>query len=138
MQLSTYLTFEDNCAEAFQFYAKVLRGEIVAMFPFGDTPACEEVPESHRNRTMHARLVVDGQAIMGSDSVPQCPYKGIEGASIAINVDSTAEAERIFNELSVGGAVQMPLAETFWAERYGMFTDHYGVHWMVNCERKQL
>ena len=135
MQLNAYLGFDDQCEAAFRFYHEVLGGTLETLMRFGDTPACDHVPESHRDRIMHARLVVGQAALMGSDSVPQHPFEGIKGVSIAINVDSIAEAERVYNGLSEGGHIIMPLGQTFWAARYGMFVDRFGVSWMVNCEK---
>ena len=135
MKLNAYLSFDDQCEAAFRFYQQVFGGTLEALNRFGDTPVCDHVPESHRDRIMHARLVVDDQAIMGSDSIPEHPYEGIKGVSIAINVDSIAEAERVFGALSDGGHIIMPLDQTFWAARFGMFVDRFGVSWMINCEK---
>ncbi len=134
MKINAYLAFEDQCEAAFRFYAQCLGGTIEALNRFGDTPACSHVPESHRDRIMHARLIVGDQALMGSDSVPEHPYEGVKGCSIALNVDSVKEAERVFDALSEGGHVIMPLEKTFWAARFGMFVDRFGVPWMINCE----
>jgi len=136
MKINAYLGFDDQCEAAFRFYQQCLGGTLEALNRFGDTPACEHVPESHRNRIMHARLVVGDQAIMGSDSVPEHPFEGIKGVSLAINVDSASEAERVFNALAEGGQVCMPIAPTFWAVRFGMLIDRFGVSWMVNCEKE--
>ena len=136
MKINAYLGFDDQCEAAFRFYHQCLGGTLEALNRFGDTPACEHVPESHRNRIMHARLVVGDQAIMGSDSVPEHPFEGIKGVSLAINVDSASEAERVFSALAEGGQVCMALAPTFWAARFGMLVDRFGVSWMVNCEKE--
>jgi len=137
MQLNPYLIFKDTCEAAFKFYAQSLRGEIVMMMPFGDTPGCESMPADSRGKIMHARLAIGDQVLMGSDNHPDHPYDGIKGCSVSINVDAPAEAERIFKALAEGGEVQMPLQETFWAIRFGMLTDQYGVPWMVNCARPE-
>ena len=136
MKINAYLGFDDQCEAAFRFYHQCLGGTLEQLSRFGDTPACEHVPESHRNRIMHARLVVGDQAIMGSDSVPEHPFEGIKGVSIAVNVDSACEAEHVFNAMSEGGHVIMPLGPTFWAARFGMFVDRFGVSWMINCEKE--
>jgi PhnB protein len=136
MKINAYLGFDDQCEAAFRFYHQCLGGTLEALNRFGDTPACDHVPESHRNRIMHARLVIGDEAIMGSDSVPEHPFEGIKGVSLAINVDTASEAERIFAALSEGGSVIMPLGPTFWAARFGMFIDRFGVSWMVNCEKE--
>ena len=136
MKINAYLTFNGNCEEAFKVYERVLRGKIEAMFPFEGTPASEHVPASHRNKIMHARLAVGDQVLMASDTTPDHPYEGIKGCSVSLNVTSTAEAERIFGELSERGTTIMPLQQTFWAVRFGMFVDRFGVPWMVNCEKE--
>jgi len=135
MRWNPYLTFDGKCEAAFKFYEKALGGKIIAMFPFGDTPGCGDVPAEFRNRIMHARLAVGDQALMGSDAMPQHPYEGVKGCSVAIQVTDPAEAERVFAALSQGGQVTMPIQQTFWAVRFGMLVDQFGVPWMVNCEQ---
>lgn len=135
MLINPYLTFDGQCGPAFQFYAKVLNGNLEALFTFAESPAEGDVPEDFRDKIMHARLAVGDQVLMGSDCPPQVPYRGISGVSISINVDRIAEAERVFNALADGGQVQMPLAQTFWAARFGLLVDRFGVSWMVNCEK---
>lgn len=137
MQLNPYLTFNGTCEAAFKFYAQCLDGEIAMMMPFGETPGCESMPPESRDKIMHARLVMGDQVLMASDNHPDYPYDGIKGCSISLNVDSVADAERIFNALAKDGSVQMPLDKTFWAERFGMLADQFGVSWMVNCEKDQ-
>ena len=81
---------------------------------------------------MHACLVTGDTMLMGGDAPPD-RYSQPAGFCISLHVEDPAEAERIFNSMSEGGSVQMPLDKTFWAERFGMFTDRYGTPWMVNC-----
>jgi PhnB protein len=107
------------------------------MMTFGETPAGEHVPTDLHNLIIHTRLVVGDQAIMGSDTTPDRPVDDMAGFSVSLNVDSIAEAERVFNALSEDGTVQMPLEQTFWAARFGMLVDRFGVSWMVNCEKDQ-
>jgi len=134
MQVNPYLTFDGQCEAAFTFYAQCLGGEIVAMSRFGETPGCGDVPSDFHDKIMHARLVAGDQLLMGSDCIPDQPYEGVKGCSVALNVDATAEAERIFDALAESGTVQMPLEPAFWAARFGMLVDQFGVPWMVNCE----
>lgn len=140
MRLSTYLIFNGDCKAAFQFYERCLGGNIVAMHTYAETPeeCAQETPPEHRDKIMHARLEVDGQWLMGSDITPQCPapYEAIKGAHITLNIDIPEEAERIFQALADNGTVLMPIEETFWAKRFGMLTDKYGVPWMINCEKE--
>ena len=138
MLLNAYLTFDGNCREAFEFYQRTLGGEIVAMFTYAEAPDNEQISVTSRDMIMHARLVVDGHVLMGSDVSPECPapFEGIKGISLALGVDTPEEAERLFQALSDNATIQMPIEETFWAKRFGMLTDRFGVAWMVNCEKE--
>lgn len=133
MQLNTYLNFNGDCADAFKFYQRCLGGEIVAMLPFGDTPGCEDMGPESRDKIMHACLLVNGQMLMGTDATPGHPYEGVKGAHVSINVDTPEEAERVFKDMTKDATVIMPLEPTFWAQRFGIFQDQFGVSWMVNC-----
>lgn len=135
MKINAYLSFDDQCEAALRFYAQCLGGTIETLTRFGDTPICDHVPDTHRDRIMHAHLVIGDQSLMASDSIPEYPHEGIKGCSIALNVDSVAEAERVFGALSEGGEIIMPLDKTFWSAAFGMFVDRFGVRWMVNCEK---
>lgn len=134
MQLNTYLYFDGQCEKAFQFYARVLGGKIAMMMPHKGSPAESSVPAEWQQKILHARLEVRNSVLMASDAPPGRGQK-MGGFSVNIAVDSVAEAERIFAALSDGGNQYMPIAKTFFAERFGMLTDRYGVQWMVNCER---
>ncbi|WP_347905366.1 VOC family protein [Pseudomonas purpurea] len=137
MKINPYLIFNGDCKEAFTFYAQCLHGTIETMLTFGETPARDHVPEDCRDRIIHVRLLVGDQVLMGSDTTPERPYNGISGCSVSLNVTRIAEAERIFTALADRGTVQMPLEATFWAVRFGMLVDRFGVPWMVNCETEQ-
>ncbi|MGE8154329.1 VOC family protein [Pseudomonas vancouverensis] len=137
MKINPYLIFNGDCKAAFTFYAQSLPGTLEVMMTFGESPAAEHVPKDLHNLIIHTRLNIGDQAIMGSDTTPDRPTDGMSGCSISLNVDSIAEAERVFNALAEGGSVQMPLDATFWAARFGMLVDRFGVAWMVNCEKDQ-
>jgi PhnB protein len=134
MQLTPYLNFNGQCKEAFQFYAQCLRGQIVAMFTYGETPAAEHVSAESSDRIMHARLVVGDAVLMGSDSPPEL-FEEQKGMYASLQIDDPAEAERIFHALADGGTTRMPIEETFWAARFGMLVDRFGTPWMINCEK---
>ena len=134
MQLNAYLSFKGNCEEAFQFYAKVLGGKITAMIPGEGTPAESQMPPEWRKKIMHACMRVGDSVLMGGDPPPS-HYKEPHGFSINIALKDVNEAERIFKALSEGGSVSMPIGETFWALRFGMCKDRFGIPWMVNVER---
>jgi PhnB protein len=134
MQLNPYLNFDGQCKAAFNFYKQCLGGEIVFMLTHGESPMAEKVPAAWRDKIMHARLVVGDNVLMGSDSPPE-HHETPKGFSIALGVDTPAEAERVFRALAENGTVGMQLQETFWALRFGMLTDQFGIPWMINCER---
>jgi PhnB protein len=135
MQLNTYLNFDGNCEAAFNYYAQHVGGKVVALLKFGDSPMAKRTPSEAHDKIMHARYEVDGCTLMGTDRTADYPWEPIKSAYVVINLDDAAKAERIFNALADGGKVDMPLQETFWAHRYGMTVDRFGVPWMVNCEK---
>ena len=137
MKSNPYLIFNGGCKAAFTFYAQALKGNIDVMMTFGESPARDHVPADLHNLIIHTRLSLGDQAIMGSDTTPDRPTDDMAGCSISLNVDSIAEAERVFSALAEDGSVQMPLEPTFWAARFGMLQDRFGVAWMVNCEEDQ-
>jgi PhnB protein len=132
MQLNPYLTFNGNCEEAFKFYEQILGGKIADMMTHAGTPMEQYVPGEWLDKILHARLIVGDAVIMGSDAPPD-RYQQPQGISVSINVKDPTEAERIFHALADGGTVQMPIQETFWAARFGMAVDRFGIPWMVNC-----
>jgi len=132
MKLNPYLIFDGQCEAAFSFCQKCLGGSIEAMMPFRNSPASNEVPADARDRIMHARLDIGDQALMGSDTTPQHLYDGMRGIHVSIDVDGPEDAERIYAALAEGGTVQMPLQQTFWADRLGMVVDRFGTPWIIN------
>ena len=136
MDLVTYLGFDGQCEAAFKHYEKVLGGKILMMMRMADAPAGTPMPPDAANRIMHARLEVGDRLLMGGDAPPGRSAKP-QGFCANIMVDDPAEAERIFRDLGEGGTVTMPMSETFWAAKFGMLTDRFGVPWMVNCEKPQ-
>jgi PhnB protein len=132
MQLNSYLMFDGRCEEAFQFYTQVLGGKIEAIMKHTGTPAEQHAPPEWRDKILHACLNVGGTKLMGSDMPPDS-YEEPKGSFVNINVEDPAAAERIFHALEEGGAVRMPIAKTFFAERFGMVVDRFGVAWMVHC-----
>ena len=134
MQFTPYLNFDGQCAEAFRFYEKALGGKIVTMQTFGETPGMGEMPPALRDRILHVRLAVGDQLLMGSDSQPD-QHQPAQGFAVALQINTPAEAERVYAALAEGGTVEMPLQKTFFAERFGMLKDRYGTPWMLNCEQ---
>ena len=134
MKLNPYLNFNGDCEAAFKFYEKCFGGQIVAMIKTEDTPMAGKAPAELKGKVMHARLIVEGTVLMGSDAMG-AHFNQPQGFSVTLNVPDAAEAERVFHDLSEGGKVSMPIQETFWAVRFGQVTDKFGTPWMVNCEK---
>ena len=134
MQVNPYLSFNGQCEAAFKFYEQCLSGKIVAMLTYGESPMATQFGSEWQNKIMHARLLVTGETLMGSDSPPG-RHEETKGMSVALGIDNPEEAERVFNALAENGTIQMNIQETFWALRFGMVVDRFGTPWMVNCER---
>lgn len=130
--LETYIFFNGNCAEALRFYEKVLNGKIEMMMTYGESPAAEDAQAGNKDAILHGSLVFDGGRLMASDDVMTQPYPGKNGFGLALSYDKVADAERVFNALSDGGSVTMPLGDTFWVEKFGMVSDRYGTPWMIS------
>jgi PhnB protein len=132
--INTYLNFDGTCEEAFNLYAKVLGGKIENLIRFEGSPAAEGMPPGFEKKVLHVMMSVGGQKLMASDC-PTDKFDKPAGFSVNITVEKPADAERIYNGLSAGGKIIMPLSETFWAQKFGMFVDRFGTPWMVNCEK---
>ncbi|MBA4244155.1 MAG: VOC family protein [Pseudomonas sp.] len=132
MKIHAYLMFDGQCEAAFNYYAEVFGGQL-EMMRYADSPEQMDVPAEYQQRVMHVCLTVGDQLLMASDTLPQYPHDGIKGCSISLQVDNVPEAERLYEALSKGGSVQMELQATFWATRFAMLADRFGVPWMINC-----
>jgi uncharacterized glyoxalase superfamily protein PhnB/uncharacterized protein YndB with AHSA1/START domain len=134
VQITPYLSFNGTCEAAFKFYEQALRGKLIMMLRYGESPAAAQTSADSRDKIMHARLAVGDAVLMGSDAPPQM-YQPMQGISVSLSVKEPGEADRIFSALAENGAVRMPIQETFWAQRFGMLIDQFGTAWMINCER---
>ena len=132
MRLITHLNFDGQCEEAFKFYEGVLGGKILTMMPFEGSPMADQSPPEWRKKILHATLDLGDSVLMGADAPPG-RYQKPQGFSVTIGLSDPTEAERIFRSLAENGIVQLPLQETFWAARFGMLVDRFGIPWMVNC-----
>lgn len=131
MKLNAYLSYPGTCEEALNFYRSVLGGEIGEKNLYDGSPM--ESPES-KGKILHTDYTFgDGNTIMAADSIGY-PVAKESNITLALGFDDVAETERVFNGLSDGGTVTMPLQDTFWGAKFGMFTDKFGINWMVNCE----
>jgi PhnB protein len=129
-----YLGFDGNCAEAMRFYERALDGKLELMMSCADSPMAAQIPKEFAHRIMHARLALPGGASLYAGDAMGQTYQGIHGVSITLNYGSVAEAKTIFERLADGGKVTMAMAPTFWARSFGMVTDKFGAHWIVNGE----
>lgn len=140
--LNVYLTFDGNCEEAFTFYKSVFGGEFTYIGKFKDMPNDvngKQLTDEFGERIMHVSLPIsDETCLMGSDTGGEWSEKLIQGTnfSISINTESKDEAVRLFNSLSTAGNIIMPLSTTFWGAYFGMFTDKFGINWMVNYDER--
>jgi len=134
-QIVTYLTFDGNCRQAMEFNKRCFGGELFVM-PFSDAPG--DHPKEAKDRLMHASLTTGAGTLMASDSMPGAPVKTGDNFQIMIQCDSPKETDRLFDALGQSGKVIMPLQTTFWAARFGMVTDQFGIGWMFNYEKSRV
>lgn len=140
--INTYLTFNGNCEKAFNFYRSVFGGDFAHIGRFKDMPESSEfqIPKSDREKVMHVSLPISEETIlMGSDTGGEWAEDHLQGNnfSISINTDTKKEADRLFKDLSLGGKIIMPMNNTFWNSYFGMFSDQFGIQWMVSLEGDQ-
>lgn len=132
MQLTTYLNYGGNCAEAFRFYEEHLGGKIIMIMTHGQMPEPGNVDPDWKDKVLHARIDLGGMALMGADIPHAQPMRS---AYLSLSVDSIDEAERVYALLIEGGEIFMPMAETFFAHRFAMFRDRFGTSWMLLNEK---
>jgi PhnB protein len=134
MKLTPYLNFPGNCEEALRFYEQHLGAKVVVKSTYDQMPDAKSVPPGREKWIMHSRFMVGDALVMASDGPPERCLP-MRSAYLTLSVDSSEEAERIYNALTEGGEVFMPIGETFFAHRFGQFRDKFGVNWMVIHER---
>jgi PhnB protein len=141
--VNAYLTFNGDCEAAFTLYQSVFGGDFSFFGRFSDMPPQEGQPplsETDGNKIMHVALNISKETcLFGSDTFGEHAAGFVAGNnfSISINTDSQAEADKLFASLSAGGKITQPIGDTFWGAYFGMFTDRFGVNWMVNYDRPQ-
>jgi PhnB protein len=140
--VNIYLNFNGNCEEAFNFYKSAFGGEFPYIGRYKDMPAegGKALPEELAEKIMHISLPISNETVlMGSDVGGEwaTSFKQGNNYSISINTDSKEEADRLFNGLSAGGVVTMPLQTTFWGDYFGMWIDKFGVNWMISFATKE-
>lgn len=133
MQVQPYVFFDGRCEEAIEFYRRALGAEVTALMRFSDNPepaAASRVPPGSDQKIMHANLRFGDTVVMASDG--SClGQPSFQGFALTLTAANDAEAERLFAALADGGKVQMPLDRTFFASRFGMAADRFGVSWIV-------
>ena len=133
MRITTYLSFPGSCEEAFRFYEAVLGGRLGEIFRYAGSPMAEQAPANWDDKVIHVSLTIGDQELMGSDVAPD-RYEEPAGFTLSLQLADTTEAERLFGELAKEGRIEMPLERTFWAARFGMVVDRFGIPWTINCE----
>jgi PhnB protein len=128
------LAFKGQCEAAFRFYEQYLSGTITFMLAWGNSPMAADAPPGWDAKICHATLRIGDTAITGSD-VPPDRYEQPTGFEISLAMNDPVEAERVFAALAENGTIKMPLQETFWARRFGVLVDQFGIPWSINCER---
>jgi PhnB protein len=135
MPVTPYLIFDGRCEEALDFYKKALGAEVGMVMRFKecpDTPPADCVPADN-NKIMHSAFQIGGTVVMASDGMAKGNPK-FDGFALSVNARDEADADRKFDALAQGGQIQMPLGKTFFAKRFGMVADKFGVSWMVIVE----
>jgi len=130
--LTPYLSFSGSCMQALEFYKEAFHGEIIATQTFGDAPM--DIPADQKHRILHSKFKAEGLHFFASDNMPGDEVRQGSQVSLTITLDNKEEQQAIFEKLAFGGNITMPLEKTFWGAIYGMVTDKFGMHWMLNCE----
>jgi PhnB protein len=138
--INPYLSFNGNAEEVFNFYKEVFGGEFSTLQRYKDTPEADKVPAGSQDKIMHVALPIGkGNTLMASDVLESMGYPLTVGNNFQLSVDteSAEETTRLFNALSTGGKVTVPLSKQFWGAYFGMFTDKFGVNWMISHNEAQ-
>ena len=130
MQVHSYLNFNGRTDEALAFYQKAAGARVGMLMRFKDAPPQPGMPDFPPERVMHCDFTIGATVLMATDGM-EAPHEGFKGFSLSIAADSDAEAEKLFAALSEGGKVTMPMGPSFFASRFGMLQDRFGVEWMV-------
>ena len=134
MSLNPYLYFNGQCEEAFKFYEKRLGGKITFMMTYEGSPMPTQAPPGYANKILHAGLTLGDGVLEGCDAMPG-EYTKPQSFCVMFRPKDAAEADRIFSALAEDGTVQIAIGETFWALRFGMVVDRFGMPWLINCEK---
>jgi PhnB protein len=127
------LSFNGQCEAAFKCYEQCLNGTIAYMLTWGNSPMAAEAPSGWDAKIYLATLKIGDTVITGSDVAP-AGYEQPKGFEIVLQMDDSVAAERVFQALAEKGKIALPLQQTFWASRFGMLVDQFGIPWSINCE----
>ena len=136
--VNPYLNFNGNTEEAFNFYKSAFGGEFATIMRFKDSPEAANTAPEDQNKLMHIALPIgNGNMLMGTDALESKGQKLRPGNNfhLSISAESDAETEKLFNALSAGGKVMVPLSKQSWGSYFGMFTDKFGVQWMISHDQ---
>lgn len=140
LKMNPYLNFDGSALEAFEFYRSVFGGEFASVNKIAEAPHTENLPENEKNRIMHISLPIDGDTVlMGCDVIPSMGQTHTPGNNIYISLhpETREEADHLFQGLTAGGIVEVPMQDTFWGSYFGNFEDRFGIKWMINCHQQQ-
>jgi PhnB protein len=140
INITPYLNFPGNTEDAMNFYKTVFGGEFLAFKRYGEIPGGDKMPADDQKRINHISLSIgNGNTIMATDMLPSMEENLNPGNNfhICIHAETEAEVEKIFNAVSEGGKVEMPLNKTFWGSYFGMCIDKFGIQWMINYSADQ-
>jgi PhnB protein len=135
MKLNPYIIFSGNAKEVIAFYADALQATITVMSTYGESP--EKCDDDWKDKIIHGRLEFDGNLLMISDGFKGYDAPTPSNIQLSIEVESVEKLNTVFEKLSAGGKIKMPLQDTFWGARFGMLEDKFGVQWMLNHELKK-
>lgn len=136
MRLYTYLNYGGNCRQAFEFYVEHLGGRITELTTHGEIGESGNAPPSWKDAVAHARMELGETTLLGADIPPE-RFQPMRSAYLTLIVDTSDEAERIYDLLKDGGQIFMPMEETFFARRFAMLRDRFGTSWMLLNEHTQ-
>jgi len=134
MKVFTYISFPGNCEAALKFYETALGAKIKSLIPVKGSPLEPDMPAAMKDKVLHAEIAIGDTTLMAADACEPSP-PALSGFSVSLNTETPEEAERLFAALAPGGKVTMAMQETYWAKRFGMLVDRYGMPWMFNCSK---
>lgn len=135
-QINVYLNFSGNCREVMEFYKSCLGGELLLQ-TVGGSPVEAQCPAGMKDQILHASLTKDGLILMGSDMAGPEGLKQGNNVALSLNCSSEEEINNFFSRLSAGGKIIDSLKTQFWGAVFGVFTDKYGIRWMLNYDKNQ-